>query len=281
MTSTTRFSLFLVAALSAALVGCDETTGHGSQNLAFCEAGNACASGCSSVDSNADGCAERCEMPQCETFAPVDCGGATPIDADGDGCARECPGAGATCGGLLGSACASGEYCDFPLEARCGAADATGVCRPIPEACATVAQPVCGCDGRTYGNECEAHRAGVAVVRWGGCEPVVCPAYAPDCGGTPPIDADGDGCALECPGAAIPCGGFTVNGPLPCPTGTFCDYVPGDLCGAADAPGTCEPIPDVCPSIHAPVCGCDGKTYSSDCDAAAHSVGVLSVGVCP
>ena len=70
---------------------------------------------------------------------------------------------------MQGLACADGELCVYARDAHCGAADQTGVCRPRPEVCAEIYAPVCGCDDRTYGNECDAHRAGVSVASDGEC----------------------------------------------------------------------------------------------------------------
>lgn len=61
------------------------------------------------------------------------------------------------------------------------------------------------------------------------------------------------------------CGGRGLG---ECPPNGYCDFPPEADCGRADAPGTCREILDVaCPELYAPVCGCDGETYSSACHA--------------
>jgi hypothetical protein len=75
----------------------------------------------------------------------------------------------ASCGGLLGVLCGEGQYCNYAPEASCGAADAPGTCTDIPEVCNRIYAPVCGCDGQTYGNACEASSRSVSIASEGEC----------------------------------------------------------------------------------------------------------------
>jgi hypothetical protein len=63
----------------------------------------------------------------------------------------------------LSAECWGSDYCDYPLSARCGKGDATGVCTSPASSCGMTPAPVCGCDGVTYVNACQASAAGVAL----------------------------------------------------------------------------------------------------------------------
>ncbi len=101
--------------------------------------------------------------PAIDARTPID---ATPADADPNApdAAPE------ACGGFPGTQCKDREntYCDFE-ENSCGGNDATGVCKPRPDLCQPVVMEVCGCDGETHANECEANLAGTDLASEGAC----------------------------------------------------------------------------------------------------------------
>jgi Kazal-type serine protease inhibitor domain len=151
----------------------------GSRGQSQCADGSFCnfpvAAACGSFD--APGVCEPSPQVCFEIFAPV-CG------CDGETYANSCFAAAAgvsvsatgecepppqLCGSRGLPRCDAGSFCSFPPESNCGRADAPGACAVRPEACIQLFKPVCGCDGKTYGNSCNAASAGVSVAFDGSC----------------------------------------------------------------------------------------------------------------
>jgi len=103
--------------------------------------------------------------------------------------------------------------------------------------------PVCGCDGQTYGNECQAASAGVNIKSDGECE-----------GGSQGDCQSNNDCASE-------------------------DFCAKNSCDATD--GTCTKKIELCTALYDPVCGCDNQTYGNSCSANNAGVNVKSDGECP
>jgi hypothetical protein len=164
-----------------------------------------CPAGTEGVDTDGDGCTDRCRRPCTD---PCDCG-PLPLSRGLDVCplAALCPAP--LCGSFwtcedgfcvdhcgvvppgtdvcpVPGSCASNDDCkdgELCLKLPGGCAG-RGTCLPRPEVCPDHVEQVCGCDGKTYDNACDALAAGVSVAARGACDPATC-AAADGCPGHP------------------------------------------------------------------------------------------------
>ena len=193
--------------------------------------------------------------------------------------------------GRLGGTCSSNADCEETercAKGTCG--DSPGVCVERPMTCPTTQSYVCGCDGKTYLNGCEAEMAGVVLVSTSACP---CEAARPcaegeycdasnSCSGAgfcalKPADCDGlevepvcgcDGetyendCLAQQAGARI-----SARAPCECGDNAGCDAT--EFCNAdtCDGPGFCEARPLSCEPEDDPVTGCDNLRYENECVA--------------
>jgi len=204
---------------------------------------------------------ERC-CPACETGEPT-CTTAAMCPAS---CRASC---------FVNDDCGPLELCARPP----GECSGDGECRPSDDTCPAACDEVCGCDGRSYCNACEAAQAGVSVLRVGSCDADACGSCAagavccPTCSGTEECIA-GDACPeLDCGGPCL----ATSD----CAAGEFCQFGFGE-CSTEGFGGRCRPLPTECEAAECElVCGCDGVAYCSECEANRAGTAIAAAGECP
>lgn len=152
------------------------------------------------------------------------------------------------CGGRSNKQCGGDKVCTGMFARGCPDDGGIGVCLPRPRSCPSRRDPVCGCDGVTYDNMCQAVKAGASALHVGAC------AVPPDC--------DVNGAACPGNGECAPDRDRKRQSrwwnPIPKARPGTCECNASENCGPGerfnDSPlvCACEGAPDPCDGVACP-----------------------------
>jgi hypothetical protein len=198
-------------------------------------------------------------------------------------------------GGEGGSSDPCGGECTETQYCAGDTCDAPGACEEKPVNCTDELLPVCGCDGNTYGNGCEAALVGVRVDFEGQCpcgsnddcfenqfcdQGTACARSTGTCVDRPTMCAEEFDPVCGCDDQTYDtscfanAAGAQVSADEPCDCQFNVDCEPDEFCQAntCDGPGYCEMRPNLedCPLEDDDTRACDGVGYQNACRANAN-----------
>ncbi|MEM9072994.1 MAG: hypothetical protein AAGE52_31100 [Myxococcota bacterium] len=236
----------LAYGLALTLVACSSNDGPGARDAAGVDSGADAATteDAATEDSATGDAATEDAATEDDAATRMDAGEDAAVDdaatdAGTDAAERDAAG-----GCVDNRECSPTDYC------AADSCDGPGTCTMRPEICSGFFDPVCGCDGMTYGNGCNAASRGVRVASSGACGDTRCDI--PSRVGCCFTDAEcrlGTVCrrATCSPGGEGTCVAAPTDGQCwvdsDCPSGGTCleaNQCPcGSLCIVPDAPGRC------------------------------------------
>lgn len=120
-----------------------------------------------------------------------------------------------------------------------------------------------GAGGNTTGPELGSGGSGGALGGGSGGE-------SSDVGGASSTGGSSGGTTSGVGGANAAGAGGGATDTCECETGQYCEQTSCDI----EGPGECAPMPELCTANFAPVCGCNGQTFSNACAAASAGINV-------
>jgi hypothetical protein len=220
-------------------------------------------------------------------------------------------GTGTISGSLASCLKAGGKFVDFNTDGKCcSPTDPVVLKKPQDGKCISYKCPCyiclnCGdgiCDQYedfcTCGSDCgkSCRKEGKTFVKWGGeldtmcCKGLKAVKNAVFSSGKCSYPKTPEYVCTKCGNGTCGTGENYCNCPDDCPKEKKCGPFPGGTCGTGEVcnlkncllggSGTCMKKPSYCAAIYDPVCGCDGKTYSSDCERLKAGVPLNYKGAC-